>query len=784
MKGYLLHIILLICFVQQLVAQNDGVVSLDLPVRNSFKFNRYALNPTFSFVREQNRYLSFTNKKQWTQFEDAPQTNLFSYSGRLSENSGMGIGLFQQDYGVLTTFGGIVNFAYNAVLDRDSNLTFGMNLGVYNSGINQGRIQTNFDDPSLQNIPSNLLVSINPGINYGTLFLDFGVSLNNLVTYNFKTSEIIKENPEQSIQLHAMYTGYLETRGFFDESKFSTLVTTNLKKDKTVLSGLVMLTVPKGIWAQAGYNTLYGVSGGLGLNVSSNISIEYNFEKSMGDLVSFGNSHEITLAYKFNKRERYNYSDDDQEEALIIPKQKKKRFIAAKPRTTKPKPTAVKPAKETPIATEKVVVDEKTTDEDAIAKAEAEALAKQQALEAEQAKKAEEEANRLKAIADAKAKADALARQKAAEAARLKAQEDAKAKAEALAKEKAAAEAKAKEAALALARKQALEAENAKKQAEEAARLKAEEAAKMQLEQEAAKARAEEKPLDKIAQSMQNLEKVTEASKLEQQNLLSKLKATVAVKQKDLNDLKEENDLSEQGIYSEPKPFKSVSAENAAIESLKDELDNAINNQREKIAQLEKLYSERVKTIKTKNDSINTYYLKALEVLKTEQAQTTRAKAELVSTLETIKVATEIERKRRIKRAAYDNAEARYNKDRARLEAIKNNTEIASAPLEAKDFDFGDVQSNNIQIIKGVKNVNSDFYLVLAVHDDVEKRDAFLEKAVASGQKNINFFFDVATSKYYIYYESFNDLESANQAMAQKDSKPYNGKMYMVKIEN
>lgn len=55
-------------------ASEDGVVSFSLPIRNSLKFNRYLINPTFSFVRESNPYASFYNKRQWVQFDNAPQT--------------------------------------------------------------------------------------------------------------------------------------------------------------------------------------------------------------------------------------------------------------------------------------------------------------------------------------------------------------------------------------------------------------------------------------------------------------------------------------------------------------------------------------------------------------------------------------------------------------------------------------------------------------------------------------------------------------------------------------
>ncbi len=184
-------IILFFCTQQIIFSQEDGVVAFTLPIRNSLKFNKYIINPTFSFVKEQSPALSFYNKKQGVQFDNAPQTYFFSYSGRFLENEGASLGFFQQDYGVLTTFGAVANFAHNISFQEDSNLTFGLNLGFYKSGLNKGKVISNYADPSLENIPSNSLFTVNPGINYGNAFFDFGLSVNNLVLYNLKTSKII-----------------------------------------------------------------------------------------------------------------------------------------------------------------------------------------------------------------------------------------------------------------------------------------------------------------------------------------------------------------------------------------------------------------------------------------------------------------------------------------------------------------------------------------------------------------------------------------------------------------
>ncbi len=937
MRKTLLFIVFFYGTFQALHSQDkgDGVVSFSLPMRNSLKFNRFLINPTFSFVREQSTYLSFYNKRQWVQFDDAPQTYLFGYSGRFAENGGLAVGLFQQNYGVLTTFGAITNFAQNITLQEDSNLTFGMNVGFYKSGLNRGKVITNVSDPSLESIPSNTLITVNPGINYGTAFLDFGVSVNNLVLYNLKTSKIVEDDPEKSVEAHIMHTGYLDTYGFFDKSKFSALIKSEFKKDKTIVSGLMMFTIPSGVWAQAGYNSVYGISAGMGLNITPKISLEYNFEKGTGNLSNFGSSHEIVLAYKF-KNKSYYYGDEE-EEGSVIPPADRKKYVPVKPKEssilspidaqklrelkqalaaekeqkrlqrlreiaeakvkakadslaqvkakvealaqaklaadakaktntlvqakpvapTNAKLEASTPVKPTAPAQAKPIVDAKAK-ADALAKAKAklaaDAKAKADALaQAKLAADAKAKADALaqeKHAADAKAKADALAQAKLAADAKAKAdalaQEklvaDAKAKADALAQEKLAADAKAKADALAQAKlaadakakadalaqeklvadakakadalAQAKLAADAKAKADALAqeklaadaKAKADALAQAKLAADAkakanalaqaklaadAKAKADSLaqtklatlPNDENARLMDNLAKLIKGVKNTQQELLKKLDVTVASKEKDLKDLKEENDLSEKGIFRAPKPFKSVTAENNALESLKSEIAELNNSQAQKIRELESLYSERIKKVSNKNDEFNQFYLKTIEQLKAEQLKTIQLNQTLISSLEKINTETEIEKKRRIKRAAFENDQGRYLKDRATLSQIKEKTPYSAVPLKPEDFDYGEEQSS-MQILKNIKNVGSGYYLIVAVHQNITKRDEFLTKTVAAGQSNIDFFYDVNTSKYFIYYEKFDSIDQANKALKSKGNKPYNSKLSIVKIEN
>ena len=100
-KGLLCFVLMLCLFETALAQTGDGVMSFDVPAKNSLKFNKFLINPTFSFVREDESFITFLNKRQWTSFQDAPTSYFFSYSGKFREQNGIGVGLFQRNFGIL-----------------------------------------------------------------------------------------------------------------------------------------------------------------------------------------------------------------------------------------------------------------------------------------------------------------------------------------------------------------------------------------------------------------------------------------------------------------------------------------------------------------------------------------------------------------------------------------------------------------------------------------------------------------------------------------------------------
>ncbi len=989
-------------------SQNNGIKSFELPAQNSLKFNKFLINPTFSFVKEEDPYLSIFNKRQWAGFENAPLTYSANYSTKFEDNNAFSIGVFLQDYSIISSQGAILNYARNVQFDDDSNLTFGINLSAFKSGINTSKIITNFPDPLLNGFKSSTIVALNPGINYGTDIIDFGISAKNLFQYDFSLSQNVTLDPLKSFQGHFMYTGYIESGDIFDGSKFITLVRAEKQRENTVLSGNLLLDIPKLGWVQGGYNNIDGIAAGLGFNITRNISFGYNFEKGLGDAAKLGFTHEFLLAYYFKESEESSDGGPiyvtkpivvtpvvkiDNEKIAAEEKARadaEAKFLADKQKATEAKLKAIADAKakaeEDAIAfaekqklnaianaeKAKAAVDAKIlSDKQKIADAKAKAIsdaakAKIDAIaqakeDAEAAKiKAIEDANLLaqkrksdadaaklkgaeaaKLLADAKAKAlkekastdaakalelaasnkakadaaklladeqkatadaakaEAAAnakiladKQKAeADAAKLKGAEAAKlladAKAKAL-KEKAATDAAkalelaasnkakadaaklladeqkatadaAKAEAVAnakiLADKQKAEADAAKLKAAEAAKLLAEakvkadkekadelaaknkaiadatkakeeasaklisdaakakadaasklaaaatakadkekadaDAAKSKAQADAAKAKAEQDAKNiadanksETDKSLDYVKKILDDATKNSKGLLSKLESTVLNKEKDLKDLKEENDLGDKGIIKTPKPFQSASEANKALETLKNELTESTKQQAGFITQYEDLLTERQKKIPNRADPVNVSYLEAIDKLKAEQLKTEQLKSNLITKLDKIKTDIDIEKKRRIKRAAFESGQSRYDKDRTALKIIKETTVQSKTALTSDDFDFGTDDQGNMQILKKIENTQPGFYLILAVHTDTTKRDAFLTKMVSSGVINVDFFFDIVSGKYFIYSKKYENIDEASLAMDSKGKKPYDAKMFIVKLEN
>jgi len=282
--------------------EEDVYVPYNVPSQNLLKFNRFLINPTFSTVREDKSYINLFHRNQSVSFDDNNQVYFLSYSGRVSDRSGVGLSLFTNREGLFNNFGVHANYAYGVRLGVKSAMTFGANFSYYQSAFNRNRANSVEEDPLLNALESSSLVTFQPGINFSFGKFDIGGFAENLFDYNLKNSSSVTEFFEKTYSGHLQYTHEFENgTGLMESARLMPLARVRkVGEQDLTLGGNLILDLPKLGWIQAGYDDYYGASAGLGFNLTKNISLGYTVEKGMSNTFeNFGLSHEVSLAYSF-----------------------------------------------------------------------------------------------------------------------------------------------------------------------------------------------------------------------------------------------------------------------------------------------------------------------------------------------------------------------------------------------------------------------------------------------------------------------------------------------------
>ncbi|WP_047246877.1 PorP/SprF family type IX secretion system membrane protein [Maribacter thermophilus] len=285
-------------------AQDDNpYFGYEVPSQNLLKYNRFLINPTFSTVREDKSYINLLHRNQSVEFDDNNQNYFLSYSGRISDRTGLGLSLYTQRLGALSNYGVLANYAYGIKLSDKSNFTFGANISYYNSGFDESRATTVEEDPFLAGFQDQNLLSFQPGFNLSYGNFDIGVFAENLFDYNLKTSESLTEFADKTYSGHLQYTHqFNKSSGILESGRLMPLARVRMdgEDDKVTLGGSLILDLPKLGWVQAGYDSFYGASAGVGFNLNQRISLGYTMEKGLSNnFDTFGLTHEISFAYSF-----------------------------------------------------------------------------------------------------------------------------------------------------------------------------------------------------------------------------------------------------------------------------------------------------------------------------------------------------------------------------------------------------------------------------------------------------------------------------------------------------
>lgn len=283
--------------------QVENQYRISSPFHNQLFFNRFLINPTYSLVRENKSYLNVLMRNQASTFQDNNQNYFLGFSNKLNENTAMGIGIYGNWSGVVQEFGFNANYATAVQLGEKSALSFGANIGYVSQGLDQNRIVINENDPVIEDVQKENIISIAPGINLSLGNFDFGIHLDDVVRYNQTTEELLTSLNETGIKTTFQYSHkFKNSYGLFEGGRLMPLVQLGLDENKFLeYTGSLLMELPKFGWLQTTYDTNFGFSSGIGFNLSKKLSLGYLMEKNTSDSnANLGWNHELSLGYSFN----------------------------------------------------------------------------------------------------------------------------------------------------------------------------------------------------------------------------------------------------------------------------------------------------------------------------------------------------------------------------------------------------------------------------------------------------------------------------------------------------
>ena len=320
----MLKLNLSLLFLMIVSAFNAQEVSLPLDLRqhNLTNSNSSIFNPAFSVNYENSQTIGLWSRWQWQMIDGDPTTLFFNYTGKLNQSSSVGAGFYQHNTGVFLNTGGVLNYAYQYVLNDRASLTFGLNLFGYQNEFSGNPFQ---GDPQIQlpqlNTTDSFILQLAPGIQFSYDRFSIGFTSENMFDYNMTENKRNSQAGERIFLGTAAYDFPVAILKSESTSVLRPMIYVKSIPGYDTQIGMNGFLSTNKFWAQTGYNSFYGISIGGGGRFMERLSI--------GALVEFGTksdlkgndpTFELVTAYDFGnvipQKKMIDFKEEEEEKEL------------------------------------------------------------------------------------------------------------------------------------------------------------------------------------------------------------------------------------------------------------------------------------------------------------------------------------------------------------------------------------------------------------------------------------------------------------------------------------
>ncbi len=314
---------LLIGFVVLGLKAQEVVLPTDFRQQNLTEYNGSIVNPAYSLDRNNPSSIAFWSRWQWQIYDGDPTSLFLNYTARLNDVSAAGIGFFQHNTGIFLNTGANFNYAYNIALGEDIFLGVGLNVFAFQQKLADDRFFV--PNPIQTSAENDFILQMAPGINLSIDRFNIGLTSENLFDYNFTTNERNTSPDDRMFQALVSYDFPVSVLSSDDSSVFRPMLYYKTIPGLDNQIGLITLLTTNKYWAQAGYNSFYGFSGGIGGRFFKRLSFGALVEVgTSSDLKGQDPTFELVTSYKLGKQQT---PAEELEEQLIAEEKNKEESL-------------------------------------------------------------------------------------------------------------------------------------------------------------------------------------------------------------------------------------------------------------------------------------------------------------------------------------------------------------------------------------------------------------------------------------------------------------------------
>ncbi|WP_321827594.1 PorP/SprF family type IX secretion system membrane protein [Maribacter dokdonensis] len=314
---------LLIGFVVLGLKAQEVVLPTDFRQQNLTEYNGSIVNPAYSLDRNNPSSIAFWSRWQWQTYDGDPTSLFLNYTARLNDVSAAGIGFFQHNTGIFLNTGANLNYAYNIALGEDIFLGVGLNVFAFQQKLADDRFFV--PNPIQTSAENDFILQMAPGINLSIDRFNIGLTSENLFDYNFTTNERNTSPDDRMFQALVSYDFPVSVLSSDDSSVFRPMLYYKTIPGLDNQIGLITLLTTNKYWAQAGYNSFYGFSGGIGGRFFKRLSFGALVEVgTSSDLKGQDPTFELVTSYKLGKQQT---PAEELEEQLIAEEKNKEESL-------------------------------------------------------------------------------------------------------------------------------------------------------------------------------------------------------------------------------------------------------------------------------------------------------------------------------------------------------------------------------------------------------------------------------------------------------------------------